>query len=207
LSKPTFWAFEELAAHRTLDRDLTVDALVIGGGMTGLTSAYLLAEAGVTVALVERQRIASGDTGHTTAHLTAVTDIRPHELVRLVGDRDAAALWAAHQAALGQIQHIADALGPVELTRVPGFLHVPFDADDRVEHERRVLSRDAELAARWGVDSTVEERVPLMNQPGIRFNQAERTWDCPCHGSRFSGDGDVLRGPAERGLEPLNEPE
>jgi glycine/D-amino acid oxidase-like deaminating enzyme/nitrite reductase/ring-hydroxylating ferredoxin subunit len=36
----------------------------------------------------------------------------------------------------------------------------------------------------------------------VRFNTAERTWDCPCHGSRFALDGSVIEGPAVRGLEP-----
>ena len=34
----------------------------------------------------------------------------------------------------------------------------------------------------------------------VRFNSAERSWDCPCHGSRFAPDGTVLEGPA---VEPL----
>lgn len=34
----------------------------------------------------------------------------------------------------------------------------------------------------------------------VAFNDAERSWDCPCHGSRFGVDGDVLQGPATRGL-------
>jgi Rieske Fe-S protein len=35
----------------------------------------------------------------------------------------------------------------------------------------------------------------------LRFNSAERSWDCPCHGSRFDVDGDVLEGPAVHPLE------
>ncbi|WP_410651462.1 Rieske 2Fe-2S domain-containing protein [Amycolatopsis sp. cmx-4-54] len=36
----------------------------------------------------------------------------------------------------------------------------------------------------------------------LRFNGAERSWDCPCHGSRFDVDGAVLEGPAVRPLSP-----
>jgi Rieske Fe-S protein len=35
----------------------------------------------------------------------------------------------------------------------------------------------------------------------LRFNGAERSWDCPCHGSRFDVDGNVLEGPATGSLE------
>jgi Rieske Fe-S protein len=35
----------------------------------------------------------------------------------------------------------------------------------------------------------------------VAFNRAERSWDCPCHGSRFDVDGRVIAGPAVRGLE------
>lgn len=40
----------------------------------------------------------------------------------------------------------------------------------------------------------------------VHFNNAEKSWDCPCHGSRFSYDGAVLQGPANRPLERLEPP-
>jgi nitrite reductase/ring-hydroxylating ferredoxin subunit len=39
----------------------------------------------------------------------------------------------------------------------------------------------------------------------VRWNGQARTWDCPCHGSRFSAEGTVLHGPATSNLEPLDE--
>ena len=40
----------------------------------------------------------------------------------------------------------------------------------------------------------------------LHFNAAERSWDCPCHGSRFDIDGSVLAGPATVALERRNDP-
>ncbi|GAA2002138.1 FAD-dependent oxidoreductase [Catenulispora subtropica] len=37
----------------------------------------------------------------------------------------------------------------------------------------------------------------------VGFNDAEKTWECPCHGSRFAPDGSVLQGPAVRPLAPV----
>jgi Rieske Fe-S protein len=39
----------------------------------------------------------------------------------------------------------------------------------------------------------------------VAWNATERTWDCPCHGSRFSPQGEVLNGPANTGLAKLSE--
>lgn len=39
----------------------------------------------------------------------------------------------------------------------------------------------------------------------VQWNAAERSWDCPCHGSRFSTEGEVLHGPATRTLAPVDE--
>ena len=39
----------------------------------------------------------------------------------------------------------------------------------------------------------------------VRFNDAETSWDCPCHGSRFDIHGNVIEGPATEALHPIEE--
>jgi glycine/D-amino acid oxidase-like deaminating enzyme len=58
----------------TLAEDIAADVVVVGAGLTGLTTAYLLAKAGKSVVVLERDRCVLTDTGHTSAHLTMVTD-------------------------------------------------------------------------------------------------------------------------------------
>ena len=67
-------------AFEKLNQDINTDILVIGGGISGLTTAYCLAKEGRKVILVEDGFIGSGETGRTTAHLTCALDDRYFEL-------------------------------------------------------------------------------------------------------------------------------
>ena len=59
------------------------------------------------------------------------------------------------------------------------------------------------VAAYRDADGTLTAVSPTCTHLGCRvaFNTAERSWDCPCHGSRFAPDGEVLHGPAVHRLE------
>src|SRR6187455_717461 len=89
-----------------LGSSLKCDVLVIGGGITGLTAAYMLTKAGKKVCLIERDRLASGDTYCTTAHLTYVTDLRLSEMVNSFGKATAALIWQGGAAAIETIETI-----------------------------------------------------------------------------------------------------
>jgi len=156
-----------------LSEDITVDVLVVGGGITGLTTAYLLKEAGMTVAVAERTQLATIDTGHTTAHLTHVTDLRLTEMAKNFGKDHAQAAWDAGAAAIDQIEELVR-LEKIEceFTRVPGYLHAPVHGGTR--DERESFRDGAALASELGFDATYLDSVPKMQTPGVRFaNQAK----------------------------------
>ncbi|MGN4159672.1 Rieske 2Fe-2S domain-containing protein, partial [Streptomyces sp. NEAU-PBA10] len=70
----------------------------------------------------------------------------------------------------------------------------------RVDGRRRAVHR--------AEDGTVRAVSARCTHLGclVSFNQAETTWECPCHGSRFGTDGAVLQGPATRPLERFDVP-
>ncbi|WP_419721573.1 FAD-dependent oxidoreductase [Peribacillus frigoritolerans] len=59
-----------LPSFSKLETDITTDVLIVGGGITGITSAYLLAKQGVKDAFIEADETLNGKTGHTTAKIT-----------------------------------------------------------------------------------------------------------------------------------------
>ena len=94
-SRP-YWADSAtLPSFAKIAHDAEAEVVVVGGGITGLTTAYLLARSGRSVVLLERGRCAQVDTGHTSAHLTMVTDARLTALVDRFGRTHAQAAWDA----------------------------------------------------------------------------------------------------------------
>jgi glycine/D-amino acid oxidase-like deaminating enzyme/nitrite reductase/ring-hydroxylating ferredoxin subunit len=170
---PYWSATAQIPEYPPLKGDLTVDVAVIGGGITGVTAAYLLRKAGASVALLERHRFAQRDTGHTTAHLTHVTDTRLSELVSDFGRDHAQAVWDAGAAAIERLKENAETEGiACEFSWVPGYLHAP--QENVTEKERQALQEDAKLAQELGFDAAFMEKVPFFGTPGVRFaNQAK----------------------------------
>lgn len=79
--------------------------------------------------------------------------------------------------------------------------------DDLGFDDGRIVRVDGEkLAAYKDANGQVTFVKPACTHMGcdVAFNQAERSWDCPCHGSRFSYNGDVLEGPATKPLDQVH---
>ena len=93
IKSETAWQQARIPRFPKLSKKASFDAVVVGGGITGLTAAYLLQQAGRKVCLLERDRLGQGDTSCTTAHLTAVTDLRVPKLVSHFGEQNAQLVW------------------------------------------------------------------------------------------------------------------
>lgn len=175
MSTKSYW-IDSASAPRfaKLDRNLTVDVVIIGAGITGITTGYLLKKAGHTVAILERGTCASADTGHTTAHLTCVTDLRLAELAKNFGPKSARAVWDAGRAAIDQIHSNIEAEEiSCQFRWVDGFLHTPLRKKTVDPKDRREVMLDAALAQKLGFDAEYVNSVPFMDRPGMRVpNQA-----------------------------------
>ncbi len=79
----------------------------------------------------------------------------------------------------------------------PGLEQVPPGEGRIVRRGSEALAAYRDEAGSLRVCSAVCPHLGCL----VQWNNAERTWDCPCHGSRFETDGEVINGPALRSLE------
>jgi glycine/D-amino acid oxidase-like deaminating enzyme/nitrite reductase/ring-hydroxylating ferredoxin subunit len=150
-----------------LDRDLDVDVLVIGAGITGLTTALLLQREGSSVAVIERHLLARGATSHSSGHLTAALDVPYHVLVSRFGRDDARAVCAASLAAIDTIGRLS-----VEVGVDAGLAHLPGYRYSLRREDVAELEREAELARELGLPATLvrETPLPVPVAAAIRFD-------------------------------------
>ena len=132
------WMRTHLPEFPVLESDCKADVCVIGGGITGLSTAYFLRQAGLSVVLLEDGALGSGETGRTTAHISNALDDRYYELERMYGERGARLAAESHSAAIEQIEAVVYHEGiDCDFTRLPGFLFLaPGGSGDTLERER-----------------------------------------------------------------------
>ncbi|GGA61862.1 FAD-dependent oxidoreductase [Ornithinibacillus halotolerans] len=85
-----FWRENiQFPKYPKLEEKIKVDVAIVGGGIVGVTAAYLLAKQNVKVALIDAGNILNGTTGHTTAKISAQHDIIYDEFIKHFGKENA----------------------------------------------------------------------------------------------------------------------
>jgi glycine/D-amino acid oxidase-like deaminating enzyme len=107
MKTPTLWVTTaQLPTYPQLTKDTQADVAIIGGGLTGILTAYLLAKEDKKVVILEKNTIAEGATHLTTAFLTNVLDTDMHTLIETWGLETAKNIVGAHAEAIDLIEEI-----------------------------------------------------------------------------------------------------
>jgi glycine/D-amino acid oxidase-like deaminating enzyme/nitrite reductase/ring-hydroxylating ferredoxin subunit len=150
-----------------LTADLPVDVAVLGGGITGLTTALLLKREGARVAVVEAGRVGGGVTGCTTAKVSALQSTIYSTIGRRHGEEAAAAYAAASLAGVEQVGSLAAEEGiECDLERRPAFTYA---AD---QSERTSVEQELEAARGAGLDAmlTAGADLPYSVPAAVRLD-------------------------------------
>lgn len=154
----SFW----VASHSpiicdTLGSDLDTDVVIVGGGISGLTTAYCLASSGKKVVVVEDGYIGSGESGRTTAHITYALDDRYYHLEKVFGEDGAKKAAESHKYAIDFIEEIIQKEDiSCNFLRINGYLFLnPTDSEDSLDKEYLATRRA-------GLPTDLMDEVPQM---------------------------------------------
>jgi glycine/D-amino acid oxidase-like deaminating enzyme/nitrite reductase/ring-hydroxylating ferredoxin subunit len=154
--------------HPPLSADLDVDAVVVGGGIVGVSAAHHLAAAGRTVALLEARTIGSGVTGNSTAKLSALQGTIYSSLISKHDEETARAYAKLNRAGLEAAFAIAELYSvDCRLERRPAFTYTE-EASKRAQ-----IEAEAEAARTAGLDATVttDTDLPYEVAAAVRVDQ------------------------------------
>lgn len=149
----SIWAkTAQLPQFDALQQDVKTDVLVIGGGIAGLLSAYMLKEAGVECILVEAERICGGISQNTTAKITAQHGLIYDKLLRRFGLEKAQMYLRANQAALEKYRVLCQGIDcDFELRR-----NAVYSLDDR-----KKIEKELEALQKIGFSAGYAAQLPI----------------------------------------------
>ncbi|MBI2474607.1 MAG: FAD-binding oxidoreductase [Candidatus Taylorbacteria bacterium] len=152
---------EGMTADRypALKGDFTADAVVVGGGITGVSAAYFLSGSGKRVILIDKENLKETVSAYTTAFLTYVTDTSLTELVDLYDRESARMVW----------QSGVDAIDMIETSIIENKIDCEFMRCDQFifagePKEWRGIASDVRLARGMGFDvKKYDDALPFKN--------------------------------------------
>ncbi|RKP58124.1 FAD-dependent oxidoreductase [Cohnella endophytica] len=166
----SYWlATAKIPEYETLRESVKTEILVIGGGISGITTAYLLAKEGKKVILVTAGRLIGGTTGYTTAKITAQHGLIYDEYIHHFGEDKARLYYEANNGGLRFIRETAEELGiECDLVEEDAYVYATSEeqaARVRAEHDAYVkLGIPGELTDTINLPLKVHAAVAMKDQ-------------------------------------------
>lgn len=159
----------EFRKRESLDKDMEIDVLVIGAGIAGILTAYMLKKKGVDVAIIEAKEIASGNTKNTTAKITSQHNLIYHKLIKEFGEEKAKEYALANELAIKKFQEIIKEENiDCDFEKEDAYLYSLNDIDK--------LQKEFEAAKKLGIKAELVNNVeiPIEVKGALKFsNQAQ----------------------------------
>lgn len=141
-----------------LSENVEADVCVIGAGIAGMTTAYLLTKLGKKVVVLDRARLGGRQTPQTTAHVTAALDDRYYDLEKLHGLDGARLAAESHTAAIELIRRIVQDEGiDCDLDAVDAYLFAAPGDDPEI------IGKEFAAAQRAGMNADLVDRAPFAD--------------------------------------------
>lgn len=96
----SYWLQNKQRSYEPLKKDIDCDICIVGGGIVGITSAYLLTKLHYKVVLIDEGQVLSKTTGHTSAKMTVQHGVKYSELIQNLGENEAKAYYEMNRTAL-----------------------------------------------------------------------------------------------------------
>lgn len=151
--------------REALNKDIKTDVLVIGAGIAGILTAYMLKQKGRDVVLIDAAEIASGNTKNTTAKITSQHDLIYSKLITEFGEEKARQYAKANELAIKKYKEIIeDRRIECDFEEKPAYVYSL--------NEVEVLKEEAEAAKKLGIDAEFvqEANLPFKINGALKFN-------------------------------------
>lgn len=153
----SYWiASTEDTYYPALENDITVDAVIVGGGLVGITTAYFLKNEGLKVALIDARKIAKSTTGNTTAKITSQHNLIYDKIKKSMGDESVKQYAKANETAIKTISDIISQLN----------IDCDFEWKDAylyTQQEKHIdkVQKEVEAATFAGIKADYMDQIPL----------------------------------------------
>jgi glycine/D-amino acid oxidase-like deaminating enzyme/nitrite reductase/ring-hydroxylating ferredoxin subunit len=146
-------------SYPALESDINVDVAIVGGGITGITSAYLLAKEGKNVAVLESHELAGGTTGDSTGNLYAMVDKRLHHIQSKWDDKTARTVADSRVDAINLVADLVHKYQiPCDFRRVPWYLFSETNKKDET------IEKEISTAKAYGLQVEELHELPIPVQ-------------------------------------------
>lgn len=153
----SFWKSNvEAPMFSRLERDMDAEVAIIGGGITGVLTAFLLNRAGRKTVLLEALNLGAGTTGFTTAHFTQLPDTDITTLISKFSEEETTLAMKSLLQAINFVDELARQHNiQCDFRRLPAYLYTERESD--IEDIRR----EYEASKTVGLDAELLYNIPL----------------------------------------------